>query len=121
MPEAVRELQPGEFDTLCLPLRYAILKEELGWAPKADSPDSFRDRFDDCSIHFGFFIDQALIGILRVTIADAVQALPCSRHVPSSHLLTLRAAEFSRASVDKSFRGRFVYPRLLRTGISRAI
>jgi hypothetical protein len=120
MLSPIRELSVKEVDSLSIPLRQKVLQGELHWTNQTGSQSCLRDRFDAHSIHFGFFVEGVLAGALRLTIAENTAGLPSSRHIPQKYFSEIRVAELSRAVVEKIFRGRYIFPRLLRAGLDRA-
>jgi predicted GNAT family N-acyltransferase len=117
MLDPVRELSIAEVDAFVVPLREIVLGAEPNWTLEKRG----HDELDDQSIHLGYVSENRIVGALRLTIKDSVRELPSSRYFPSCHLVELRAGELSRAVVDKAYRGRTVYPRLLAAGIARII
>jgi len=92
-------------------VRYEVYCEECGFLPAADYPNGLEiDQFDEHSIHFAAFADDAVIGTCRL-VKYSVHGYPLNEHckeisINESEIPKPGLVEVSRLALRKSFRRR---------------
>ena len=120
----IRSLSDGEVSTHYLPLRKAILHDELSWTKiKVEKSDDLLDFYDESSVHFGVFSGSTMVAGVRLIISEALSNLPSGGFISSRLDIDWAGttfAEISRVMVTSEFRKRGLVAIIIRRALAEA-
>lgn len=86
-------------------LRYDVLHHELSWTTSAVvSPEDVCDSYDTCSVKYGVFTADGIVGGVRLITSERGESLPSTPYLVSDSGLSALKSEISRLVVSREYR-----------------